>query len=273
LGLTAKLTMRFAASFQTYLRDLWASVTLGADARSRLRLMVDFTLSRFIGIVPSAQQNRRRTARFRGGVTIRYRLNKGDLHSIREVWFEEDYRLPFKHSSGILLDLGANIGMASIWLCKKYSFTQVIAVEPDPANAELVRDNFRLNAISGEILQAAIGPYDGTARFQSSELSNLGRLSEDGLPVQMISVNTVIRKFSVTRFALIKIDIEAGEQPLFDGPLEWLARTDTIIMELHPSLVDCTRLTKQVSSQGFKYIPAHSLVPDNLPCFTRIEPS
>jgi FkbM family methyltransferase len=265
--------MRFAAPLQTYLRDLWASVKLGADARSRVRLMVDFTLSRFIGIVPIAQQNRRRTVRFRDGITIRYRLNKGDLHSIREVWFEENYRLPFKHSSGILLDLGANIGMASVWLCKKYSFTEVIAVEPDPANAELVRDNFLLNAISGEVLQAAIGPYDGTARFQFSELSNLGRLSEDGLPVQMISVDAIIKKFSVPRFALVKIDIEAGEQPLFDGPLEWLARTDAIIMELHPSLVDCTRLTKQVSSQGFKYIPAHSLVPDNLPCFTRIDPS
>ena len=134
--------MRFAASLQTYLRDLWASARLGADVRSRLRLIVDFTLSRVIGVVPITQRNRRRTVRFCDGVTIRYRLNKGDLHSIREVWFNEDYRLPFKHSSGILLDLGANMGMASVWLCKKYPFTEVIAVEPDPAKAELVRDNF-----------------------------------------------------------------------------------------------------------------------------------
>lgn len=255
------------------MHDLLASIRLGADARSRLRLVMDFTLSRFIGVIPNVQWNQRREVCLRGDVKILYRLNKGDLHSIREIWFEEDYWLPFKNSSGILLDLGANIGMASLWLSKKYAFTEVIAVEPDPTNAELVRDNFRLNSINGQVLQAAIGPYEGTARFQSSQFSNLGRLSDNGSPVQVFSVDAVIKKFSVTRFALIKIDIEGGEQSLFDGPTEWLDRTEAIIMELHPTIVDCARVTRLVSSHGFNYIPAHSYFPDNLPCFTKAERS
>ena len=69
-----------------------------------------------------------REVRLRGDIKIRYRLNKGDLHSIREIWLEEAYRLPFEDPSGVLLDLGANIGMASLWLAKSYSFMQMIAV-------------------------------------------------------------------------------------------------------------------------------------------------
>jgi len=232
---------------------------------------MDFVLSRLIGLVPRGQRNRVREVRLRGGIKIRYRLNKGDLHSIREIWFDEAYRLPFEQASGVLLDLGANIGMASLWLAKAYSFTQVIAVEPDPNNAAFVRQNFELNGIAGQVLEAAIGPKEGMTRFEFSELSNLGKLSEKGSLVQMISVSAIFQKFAVTRFALIKIDIEGGEQELFDGPAEWLARADAIIIEFHPAIVDYPRLTSLVSSYGFRYIPAHSVSAENMDCFTKVK--
>jgi FkbM family methyltransferase len=253
---------------KVFVSDVRASFAFGADVRSRLRLGLDFALSRFIGLIPFENRNLVREVRFRDDVKIRYRLNKGDLHSIREIWFENDYQLPFQNTSGVLLDLGANIGMASIWLVKKYAFQSVIAVEPDPRNVALVRENFELNGINCQVLEAAIGPKEGTARFHFSELSNLGRLSEDGSPVNMITVDAIIKKFALSRFALIKIDIEGGEQGLFAGPTEWLAQTDAMIMELHPE-VDCSRLIQVAESQGFRYIPAHSLAPDNLTCFTR----
>ena len=260
---------RFLSALNIFVRDLRKSLRLTADARSCFRLSMDFVLSRFIHLIPKSYCNRVREVRLRGEFKIRYRLNKGDLHSIREIWFQEAYRLPFENSSGVLLDLGANIGMASVWLAKTYSFTQVIAVEPDPSNAALVRENLDLNGIAGSVLEAAIGPKDGMARFGFSEISNLGRLSEDGVPVPMISVNTIIKRFGVARFALIKIDIEGGEQELFEGPGDWLARTDAIIIEFHPNVADYPRLTRLVSSSGFAYIPAHSFSYDNMDCFTR----
>jgi len=252
-------------------RDLRASLRLAADTQSRFRLSADFAVSRFIGLLPRGLLNRARDVRLCGDITIRYRLNKGDLHSIREIWFEEAYRLPFDGPSGVLLDLGANIGMASLWLAKSYSFIQVIAVEPDPSNAALARENLEKNGVAGQVLEAAIGPREGMARFEFSKLSNMGRLSEKGSLVQMISVGTIIRKYGVTRFALVKIDIEGGEQELFNGPTEWLALTDAIIIEFHPTIVDYSRLTRLVSSNGFSYIPANSFFPGNMDCFTRVK--
>lgn len=256
---------------KAFVSDLRGSVRLAANAQSRFRLSMDFVFSRFISLVPEGQRNRVREVRLCGDVKIRYRLNKGDLHSIREIWLEGAYRLPFEDSSGVLLDLGANIGMASLWLAKSYSFTKVIAVEPDPNNAALVRQNLELNGIACQVLEAAIGPKEGVARFEFSEFSNLGRVSENGSLVPMISVGTIIQKFGITRFALIKIDIEGGEQELFDGPTEWLARTDAIIIEFHPTAVDYPRLTSMVSSNGFRYIPAHSVFPESMDCFTKVK--
>jgi FkbM family methyltransferase len=255
-----------------FVRDLKAGARLAADMRSMLRLSVDFTLSRLIAVVPRTRRNRVREVNLNGGIKLRYRLNKGDLHSIREIWYDEEYRLPFVCAKGILLDLGANIGMASVWLAKKYSFGRVIAIEPDPTNASLVRQNLEINHIDGHVLEGAIGPMDGMARFEFSDRSNLGKLSEIGSPVQMMSLNTIVTNFQVKDFSLIKIDIEGGEEGLFKGPTEWLNRTDAIIMEFHPAIVDCTPLVAIVCSHGLRHIPSHSLIPDNLDCFTRQNP-
>jgi len=134
-----------------------------------------------------------------------------------------------------------------------------------------VRQNLEVNGIIGHVLEATIGPKEAMARFEFSELSNLGKLSEKGSLVPMISVGAIINRFTVTRFALVKIDIEGGEQQLFDGPIEWLTNTDAIIIEFHPSIVDYPRLTMRVSSQGLRYIPAGSISLDNMDCFTRVK--
>ena len=75
--------------------------------------------------------------RLRGGVTITYRFNKGDIWSVREVWLFECYRPPFEIAIDHVLDLGANIGLTSLWLAKRYGCGRIIAVEPSAANARL----------------------------------------------------------------------------------------------------------------------------------------
>jgi hypothetical protein len=132
-----------------------------------------------------------------------------------------------------------------------------------------MRQNLDLNGITGQVLQAAIGPMEGTVRFDPSKVSNLGKLSGNGsLLVPVISMDTIIKKFAVTSFGLVKIDIEGGEEDLFDGPSEWLTCTKAIIIEFQPA-VDHVRIVGMISSHEFKNIPAHSLVPDNMDCFTR----
>ena len=66
---------------------------LAADTRSRIRLSIDFALSRLNSVIPTGQRNHLREVRLRGEIKTLNRLNKGELHSIREVWFEEACRL------------------------------------------------------------------------------------------------------------------------------------------------------------------------------------
>ena len=43
-----------------------------------------------------------------------------DIFEIREVWIDEAYRLTDGFSPMVVVDLGAHIGLTTLWLAKRY---------------------------------------------------------------------------------------------------------------------------------------------------------
>lgn len=201
-----------------------------------------------------------RTIKMADGTLISYRLNRGDLQSIREVWLDEEYRLPTDAAPfDTLVDLGANIGLTSLWLVKKYGFRKVIAVEPSPDNVELVRANLKNNQVECSVVEAAVGPHNGTARFAGSPESNQGRLSDvgtDGYDVKMVTVGSILHVGGFDGVVdLLKLDIEGGEEDLVRGDLQWLSCVRRIVAELHPAIVDTNCVIEAFKSSGLRFIP------------------
>ena len=228
--------------------------------------MTDFAMSHVLFALPKGVMNRERTIITTSGTRISYRMNRGDLQGIREVWFDQVYRLPFNVPDGALLDLGANIGLTTLWMATRSHFGPIIAVEPDPGNAALVNKNLRQNGISATVVEAAVGPVDGTVFFEKAAWSNQGHVAESGTPVRMISVAWILKEFGIDKLSIVKVDIEGGEEALFLGPSEWMAHTHAMIVEFHPAVVDYPLLTRTVASNGLKYIPASN---DNMDIFVR----
>jgi FkbM family methyltransferase len=247
---------QFAKGLAHELRGGWS---LTADPRSFARFASDVLLARLGRRVPLPNQNQPRTIRLRAGFDLHYRLNSGDLQSIREVWIDECYRLPFDLLPERLVDLGANIGLASLWFAHRYGCKVIVAVEPSPENAELVRRNLHGNNLPAEIVEAAVGPHDGVVRFEDSTDSNMGRVGAGGREVPMVSMKTVLEKLPPgVDVDLVKMDIEGGEGPLLEGDLGWLGRVRSVIAEFHPAVIDYPAAIRQIEGQGFRYIPAHS---------------
>ena len=233
-------------------------VKIGGDARSVVRLARDVLLSRVLRVATLRTENAVRVVQLRGGETVSYRLNRGDLQGIREVLMDEIYRLPFVLSPRVVVDLGANIGLTSVYLARHHRPEFLLAVEPDPLNAALARVN--LEPIGGHVLEAAVGARDGTAKFTARRDSNLGMVDPGGGgdPVRVVSMNSVLALTPQHRIDLLKIDIEGGEQELLSGELSWLSAVDSIIAEFHPDRVDYDGLIGVLREHGFRYIPAGS---------------
>lgn len=260
-------------SIRAYFRDVGRMTKLAEDLSSLGRYALDRFLVMFLGRLRISGENKERTVRFTGGVSITYRLNRGDLQSIREVWLEEVYSLPVGPDRPILVDLGANIGLTSIWLTKHYHCESIIAVEPVPANAELIRRNFSTNGIEGTVIEAAVGPEDGSARFEVASSSNSGHLSLSGDKVTTISMSSVLSLLPAGSVVnMLKIDIEGAEEALLHGPnMTWLERVMEIVIEIHPALVSYKGVIDRLTDEGFQYVPASQRFKGSMDYFCKPE--
>lgn len=265
---------RSALTVRAAWRESLGALRLCDDPRSRARLVGDVMLYRVLRLYRLPRVNALRRIRLRTGEVVAYRLNRGDIQSIREVLLDEVYRLPFPLEPKVIVDLGANIGLTSLYLKNRYEPAVVIAVEADATNAELTRRNCEPLGVT--VIEAAIGPHDGIARFFASNESNLGAVSGpdgEGTEVPMISMPTLLDDLGITTIDLLKMDIEGGEQVLLDGPTEWLSRVRAIIAEFHPGVVDYEGLVRRLVEHGFRYFPAGSAWPGSMDAFVREQQS
>lgn len=262
LGIT---TMRAIA------REVYYAQLITANTGSFIRLASDVLLFRVLRVGGSPIQDRERTIHLRNGTVLTYRLNRGDIQGIREVWFDETYRLPFDIEVGRVIDLGANIGLTSVYFAKKYGVGTIIAVEPNPANALLAKRNLEQNGIAFHLVEAAIGPSDGVAYFMDAAESNLGYVSNQGREVRMISMRTLCSEFNLDGVDLLKIDIEGGEQALLTNQTGWINKVGAIIAEFHPDRVPYPALAEQVADQGFQWIKPGSVYRYTTDAFIRRE--
>lgn len=94
------------------------------------------------------------------GLKWRVRMGTNDADVIRCI--EQEYRVPDNSQyepGSVSLDIGAHIGAYSMWACSQYTDLKVIAVEPLPENARLIRANRDLNGFKNRIivLEGSVG--------------------------------------------------------------------------------------------------------------------
>ncbi len=243
---------------------------------------MDFLLSRMLRMGRLPGYNAGRTAHLKGGVTLHYRFNRGDLQSLREVWIEEVYACELPFEVRTVLDLGANIGLTSVWLASHSQGAQkqsnsttpchILAVEAVLANAEVAVKNFRDNQLKGEVIHSAVGAESGEAWFLGRAESNLGHLTPDGASsrafrVPVIGICELLDRFPGGAVDLVKMDIEGGEAGLLGQNTEWLARVRALMIEWHDDQTDSRLLIQAILNRGFQHQHMNTAYQDNLSLF------
>jgi FkbM family methyltransferase len=220
------------------------------------RLFGDILLFRVMRFARLPREDAPRTVNMRDGTVLTYRLNRGDIQVLREIWLDEVY-MPPPEAAGLqtVVDLGANIGFTSVYLFRRLNARHVTAVEPDPANVRILERNLRQNDVCATVISAAVGPVDGLATFRRDRASNRGRLETDGdLNVSVISMNQLLNHVpQPDSRVFLKVDIEGGEEQLFTGDLSWLGRFDCLMAELHPEVADMRRITTLIEQAGLSF--------------------
>lgn len=223
--------------------------------RGRWSYLVNVVAYRALVVMPKRNVTRSTyTLETDSEITVHYRRERGDLQGIREIFIDEIYCLPLGARPVSLVDFGAHIGLAVLWLCHEYGISDVVVVEPVPENVALLRRNLDANGISATVVEAAVGAMDGRAHFSAGGGSNMGRLSPSGLDVNVKSAPELVASLPFPP-SLLKMDIEGAEVDLLirTDP-SWLQRFTWIAVELHPFEVPIERCIEAIVGERFDYL-------------------
>jgi FkbM family methyltransferase len=206
-----------------------------------------------------------RTCRLTGGMRVALRPGSTDWQVFEEIFIEGAYSRwldAIPREADVLLDLGANVGLSAIYLARRLPVTSIIAVEPDPGNFAMLRENLRLSGLESRstAVQAFAGAERGFAQIQDSGNGawgmRMGRRAESGIPVYPLE--DLARSGSPM---VVKCDIEGAERGLFSGIRAWAHLVRFVILELHTEFLAAEELRNCLENSGYRW-QIHGEVPN-----------
>jgi FkbM family methyltransferase len=183
---------------------------------------------------------------------------------------ELDYvvnRLPM---GGCFVDVGAHIGYFTLAAAKKVGPDgRVIALEPTPSSAAVLRRNVAMNGFEGRVsvIEAAASAVSGSGTLVQSASTPMWNTLEpdtledtvEGISVCTVTIDDVLRGEQWPPVHVLKLDVEGHEQSVLTGAKETLSRYPDleIIFEASGTSAERFRVSFETISylndRGFKF--------------------
>jgi FkbM family methyltransferase len=172
---------------------------------------------------------------------VRFVLYEWELEAVDELLSKSFYKPDFRAIAKLIgpgqtaIDVGANIGAHSIMMSRGVGPRgRVIAFEPVPSTAALMRENLALNrAQNVELVEAAVSDREGSVEMnvfdqRYSAWNSRGAVANDGIaPVETVevraeSLDAALGARGVDRVSFLKIDVEGFELEALKGAMGML---------------------------------------------------
>jgi FkbM family methyltransferase len=129
----------------------------------------------------------------------------------------------------ICLDVGANIGIKSLFLSRHCPLGRVVAIEPAPIVARCLEVNVAANRAANILIeQTVIGDMVGTVRFEVA--SAWSHVSESGVEVPSVTLEAIVERLALPRVDFVKIDVEGYELPAMRSSLDMFNRFESLVL-------------------------------------------
>jgi len=201
-----------------------------------------------------------------------YKLNlrsEADESVFREVFLDRDYMVVddiISEASDCVLDIGAHIGLFSMYARGLNENVKIFAYEPAPDNFSVMKEHFKENHIENVFAKnVAVSGKDGESiLFMSEDSHNHSILNFFKKPIKEVKVPTVsmiriferdLGKRGVNYCDLVKMDCEGAEFEILSSmSSELFKKTGSFYIEYHEYLPQNNKddLVKILQKNGFK---------------------
>ncbi|MDB5202064.1 MAG: FkbM family methyltransferase [Ferruginibacter sp.] len=167
---------------------------------------------------------------------LRGKPDSTDAFIFEQIFIEKQYDVSIPLTPKFIIDLGANVGFASVLFANLYPNAKILAIEPDAGNYEAAKKN--------------LAPYKNVtlikgAVWHKSEMINL---VDDGFGeaafmikpgqgsnmVQGYTIKELMEQLGTNHIDLLKMDVEGAEKELFEYDAKsWIPFTKMMLVETH----------------------------------------
>jgi FkbM family methyltransferase len=172
-----------------------------------------------------------------------YLRNKtSDINIFYQIFIAEE--LNFYKSSrpslNRIIDLGANIGLSSIFFLSRFNSVEVVCIEPEDSNFDILNKNLGfLNNVkllkngihSNRATLFIIDPGKGKDAYYLSEIDSDDKINS----IDCITINDIMELMNWIAVDLIKMDIEGAEKDVILNTQikSWSQITKILALEIH----------------------------------------
>lgn len=171
--------------------------------------------------------------------------NSKEYHSLRREIFGEDvYYVELDNSSPFIIDVGAHIGLSTLYFKMLFPKSKIVAIEPHPDLVKILERNVELNRLENvEVIEAAVGNEEGeksffvdidnkwlsSGSFMRGAWNNIQENRE--IKVNVVKLGGLINK----KVDLLKLDVEGAEEEVLLSLGDKLNMVEHILFEYHPN--------------------------------------
>lgn len=178
-----------------------------------------------------------------------------------EIFFAEIYRFISSAKEPLIIDAGANIGLATIYFKELFPQARIIAFEPDHIIAEGFRKNLRSLELSNvQLIEKGLGAMEGYVSFLSEGADGGRVVNGAGSEMQQSD----IQKIEIVRLSgfidqpvdLLKMDIEGGELDVMLDIQSVLHFVGNLFIEYHSferSAQELSKLLTILEQHNYRY--------------------
>lgn len=180
-----------------------------------------------------------------------------EIFELGEYFPARKWNLP---ADAKILDLGGNIGLATLFFTTIAPEAQFLIVEPDQENCQLIERNCRrlLEQDRMRIVQGFAAAEDGVAGLdrrwrRSWAYHKVDTIDAEHEPVTCFGIEHLLNIAGFDRVNLLKCDVEGSEQEIFRNCSTWINRVDHMIVESHHPAFSSQELYRMLRECGWNF--------------------
>lgn len=184
-----------------------------------------------------------------------------DIDVYKQIFIKNDYCLNVCREPEVIIDAGANIGLAAIFFANMFENAKIVCIEPESSNFEILCKNtepydniYPLKAALWNKNEdiSLVDPGLGEWGFMTGNAEEyLSRIPNEFEKVKGVTLDKVLDRYNLKKVDILKIDIEGSEKEVFSDCSLWLDKVDSIIIELHERLKPGANRCFYLATDGF----------------------